>query len=135
VTIVNIPKDAPGGTYELVINEGGDYSVFPDSYSPMALYAPEGWIPPRMIPPVPVYFSVGKNGETGRIFFEKGAKLYMPGMKPFRDGETVTGWTEIPGESGGVWCFESVEPGLVKTENLPGFFSMGDPALYTGENK
>ena len=135
VTIVNIPKDAPGGTYELVINEVGDYSVFPDSYSPMALYAPEGWIPPRMIPPVPVYFSAGKNGETGRIFFEKGAKLYMPGMKPFRDGETVTGWTEIPGESGGVWCFESVEPGLVKTENLPGFFSMGDPALYTGENK
>ena len=128
VTRVNIPRDAPGGVYEIVINEPGVYSVFSDLYAPLVLYAPEGWTPPGMNPPVRTYFGV--SGKKGKIFFEKETSLFMPGGKAFKEGEKLSGWVELPGDSEGLWSFESVEPGMVKTENLPGFFAVGDPALY-----
>jgi len=130
VTRVNIPKDAPGGTYELVINDPGDYSIFSDRFTPLVLHAPDGWTPPKMNPPVRIYFRAGEKKSAGRIFFEKGVRLFMPDGTSFKNGESVAGWVDIPEEAEGMWSFESIEPGMVKTEKLPGFFAMGDPAFY-----
>jgi hypothetical protein len=37
---------------------------------------------------------------------------------------------DLSGAAAGLWWFEATDPGLVRVKNLPGFFSMGDPAFY-----
>lgn len=126
--LVRIPRDAPGGVYEIVSGREGDHVVFADWRVPLAVYAPGGWRPAAMRPPVPVFFRVPESG--GRIILENGARLFLPSGEPFRGGEELSGPFELPGTEAGLWRFESVDPGLVSVEGLPGFFSMGDPAFY-----
>lgn len=133
---VRVPKEAPGGAYELLLprpigpkaSSKITCSVFADRRAPLALYAPEGWTPVAMNPPVRVYFRVPKKG--GRIFFKNGARLFTPDGKPFREGKELVDWVDLSGAEAGLWSFEAVDPGRVRTENLPGFFAMGDPAFY-----
>ena len=68
--------------------------------------------------------------EKGKIFFEKKARLYTPDTEKFDGGKEVSGWVEIPKDKPGLWSFESIDAGIVKTENLPGFFSFADPNFY-----
>ncbi|HNS33455.1 MAG TPA: hypothetical protein PKN36_10880, partial [bacterium] len=130
VTKITLPKDSPGGIYELEITAKGDYSVFTDKHAPLVLLAPDGWRPPKMNPPVRIYFNVPAQGEKGRIFFEKETKLFTPEGKPYREEEQLFGWVEMPQDKPGLWSFESAESGKVKTENLPGFFAMNNPDFY-----
>ncbi len=130
VVKVNIPRDAPGGPYELVLNRPGEYTIFSNLHAPMALYAPEGWIPPVLNPPVKIFFRLPENVKTGRIFLEKETVLFTPEGKAFNEGLKLKGWVELPEDKPGLWSFESIDAGLVKTENLPGFFAMGDPSFY-----
>ncbi|MCK9266871.1 hypothetical protein M0P98_08410, partial [bacterium] len=125
-----IPKDAPGGVYELSVNQSGYYSVFSDKHIPIALYAPEGWYPLKMNPPVRTYFNVPKGADKGRIFFEKKTNLFTPNGETYNDGKEVFGWVEIPKNLSGLWGFESVDPGKVKVENIPPFFAIENPKLY-----
>ncbi|MBI3945198.1 MAG: hypothetical protein HY321_04715 [Armatimonadetes bacterium] len=125
----HIPKDAVGGVYEIVSRRTGGYSVFCDRRAPLAIYAPNGWRPAPMDPPAPVYFRVPADG-AGRISFEKPARLFTPSGAPFRGGDPLTGWVDLSGAEAGLWRFESRDAGLVGTENLPGFFAMGDAAFY-----
>jgi len=125
---VRIPKDAPGGVYEIVSDRPGDYAVFADRRLPLAIYAPEGWRLAPMNPPLAVYFRVPKEG--GRIHFEKSARLFTPSGAPFREGKELSGAVDLPGTEAGLWRFESRDPGLVRPENLPGFFSQGDGTFY-----
>ena len=37
---------------------------------------------------------------------------------------------DLAGSEPGLWRFESGDPGLVRVENLPGFFAMDDPEFY-----
>ncbi len=129
-TKINIPKDAPGGIYEIDITDKGDYSVFTDKHAPLVLYAPDGWTPSNMNPPVRIYFNVPDEGEKGRIFFEKPTALFTPDGRSFKDGEKLFGWVDIPQDKPGLWSFDSLKTGKVKTENLPGFFTMGNPDFY-----
>ena len=131
VTSIDIPKDAPGGIYELEIKGKGDYSVYTNRYAPLSIYAPEGWTPMNMLPPVRDYFNVPEKTEKGRIFFEKETVLFTPEGTPFNDGKALFGWIDIPSEKTGLWSFETIDTGKVKTENLPPFFNMGSPDLYT----
>ncbi|HNS32091.1 MAG TPA: hypothetical protein PKN36_03850 [bacterium] len=130
VVKVNIPKDAPGGVYELELNKKGEYTVLTDKHEPLSLFAPGGWTCPPMNPPVRVYFNVPEKTENGRIFFEKETRLFTPEGEPYQNGEAVFGWVEKLQEKPGLWSFESIDPGKIKTENLPGFFSMGTPDFY-----
>jgi len=130
VVKVDIPADAPGGVYELEVNKEGAYSVFTDKNTPLALYAPGGWTPFSMCPPVKIYFNVPEGTVNGRIFFEKEVRLFTPDGGAFNGGENFSGWVKLPADKFGLWSFESIEPGKVKTENLPGFFSMGSPDFY-----
>ena len=131
---IKVPVDAPAGLYEVEIEEEGAYSVFANSLVPLALYAPGGWKPLRMNPPVRTYFRVpgGKEG-GGRIFFEKKTSLFNPDGELF--GKGLWGWVEIPPGKPGLWGFESVDPGKVKTDKLPAFFTMGAPGLYADYDK
>ena len=128
-TKVRINKNAPAGSYELVILKPGIYSVFSSIRAPLALYAPGGWTAVKMNPPVKTYFRV-QEGLPGKIFFEKGASLFKPGGEPYEGGEELKGWVNLPEGSPGLWSFESVDAGDVKVENLPGFFAQGGPQLY-----
>ena len=127
---ISIPKDAPGGVYEFVINHPGYYSIFTDKHTPLALHSTESWNPLPMNPPVRIYFNVPKDTDKGRIFFEKNTRLFTPNGEAYNDGKEVFGWVEVSKNTSGLWSFESIDPGLVKTENLPGFFSFSDPAFY-----
>ena len=126
--LVRIPKDATGGVYEIISDRTGYYAVYADQTVPLAVYAPNGWRPAPMDPPAPVYFRVPDAG--GRIHFEKPAQLFTPSGALFQDGAELSGWVALPGSQPGLWRFESRDPGLVQTQDLPGFFAQGDPASY-----
>jgi len=123
-----VPKDAPGGVYEVELARSGEHSVFADQRLPMALHAPEGWRMVPLNPPLRVYFRVPEAG--GRVFFENSTRVYLPSGEAFRDGQELSGWVDLPGADAGLWGFESRDPGLVQTEGLPGFFALGDPEFY-----
>ena len=127
---VKIPRDAPGGVYELVLNRPGEYTIFSNIRAPLTLYAPEGWTPPILNPPVKVFFRLPENAKESKIFFEKETFVFMPDGKTFNEGLKLKGWVELPADKPGLWSFESIDAGLVKTENLPAYFAMGDPAFY-----
>jgi hypothetical protein len=127
---VRIPKDAPGGIYELIFTVPGDYTVFPEENIPLSFYAPQGWTPVKMNPPVKSYFRVPENAGGAKISFQRGAVLFMPDGTPFKNGQVLRGWVELPADKPGLWSFEGVDPGKVEIEKLPGFFTMGNPALY-----
>jgi len=127
---VNIPRDAPGGPYELVLNRPGEYTIFSNLHAPMALYAPEEWTPPVLNPPVKIFFRLPENVKEGKIFFEKETVLFTPEGKAFNEGLKLKDWVALPADKPGLWSFESIDAGLVKTENLPGFFAMGDSSFY-----
>ena len=131
IVSVHIPKDAPGGLYEIEVNGNQQYSVFADKCTPLAIYAPDGWMPPAMSPPEKICFRMPEGAKDGKIFFEKGALLFAPDGKPFGGNKSVSGWVELPCDKAGLWTFESVEPGKVKVENLPAFFAMGNEELYS----
>ena len=130
VTKIRIPKDAPGGDYELEIVNSGEYSIFTDKHIPLALYAPEGWKPPIMNPPAKVFFNVPEGTEKGRIFFERETNLFTPAGELYEKGVEAFGWVEIPKDKPGLWSFESINPGKVKVEKMPTFFSMESPDFY-----
>lgn len=132
---VMVPKDAPSGLYELLINTPGKYTIFSDRYTPLVLYAPEGWIPPKMVPPVKIGFRLPEGVKDGKISFEKDVNLFTPDGKPFNKGEAVGGLIELSAEKPGVWIFESIDSGKVKGYNIPPFFSMGNIGLYTQKPK
>ena len=127
---INIPKDAPGGLYELEINGKENFVVFTDRHTPLVIYAPDGWTPPALTPPLKISFRVQKGVENGKIFIEKGGTLFMPNGELFNDGKKMKGWVELPSNSPGLWALESVDSGLIKTENMPSFFAMGNQDLY-----
>jgi hypothetical protein len=83
-----------------------------------------------LVQKVAAYFRVPEGAPGKRIHFENATRLFDPDGKPFRGGERLSGWVDLPDSRGGLWSFASMEPGLVKTENLPGFFAMGGPELY-----
>jgi hypothetical protein len=130
VASVKIPKDAPGGVYELKILNTGVYFIALDKYTPLSIYAPEGWATVPMNPPVRVYFKLPENTEKGRIFFQKKTSLFTPTGEPFKEGAEFTAWVDLPSDMPGLWSFESIDAGDIKTENIPPFFSMGNPDLY-----
>lgn len=130
VAELNAAKDGPAGTYEIKLKEPGNYSIFADKAIPLSLYAPEGFIAESMNPPVKTYFRVPQGVQEPKVFFQKGAFLFTPDGEAFKDAQQLTGWITLPQDKPGLWSFESIDPGKVQTENLPGFFAMGDPAFY-----
>jgi len=127
---VRIPKNAYGGVYEVIVKDPGVYSVFSDRHTPLSLHAPGGWMPPRLNPPVRTFFRVPEGVDNGKIFFGKKTSLFQPGGKAYREGMQLSGWVELPGDQPGLWSFESIDAGEVKTENLPAFFAINDPGFY-----
>ena len=130
VSKVCVPKDAPGGLYEIEINDNNQYVVFADNYAPLAIYAPAGWTPPAMNPPVRICFRMAEDTVKGRIYFSKGARLFYPDGEPFADNKKLNGWVDLPREKPGLWTFESIDPGKIMVENITPFFGMGNIELY-----
>jgi len=122
---IRIPKDAPGGVYEIEPSAQGTHFLLCSSTAPTVLHAPGYWRPwPKEDPPVRVHFNVPEDSEDGRIFFEREVRLSDPAGDPVGDGEPVQGWVSLPADKPGVWSFLPASGGLVKVANLPPFFAM-----------
>lgn len=129
-TRVRIPKDAPGGIYEIVLNRPGKYTILADKRVPLSLYAAQGWQPAPLRPALPVYFKVPGDGSNARIHFENGARLITPTGNPFRNGAVLSGWVDLPTTQEGVWSFVAVDPGMVQTDNFSATFALGNPTFH-----
>lgn len=146
---IEIPYDAAGGVYELDLVRDGDYLVLaagaqatfqpeprfgsgPDlspagGRVPMMLFAPEGL--PTSVGVAPrFYFKVRAEDTGAAISFEGSAIAFDPDGKPIAGGEPRTGAVKL--FRTGLWSFQPVEAGLVRTHNFPPFFAVEDPALY-----
>jgi len=150
VSHVRIPKDAPGGLYEVVMTDPalvgeevrlveqrpivqtgkGAKTVIADGRAPMVLHAPNGWQPARLRPVPGVYFNLPEGTREGRITFEGSARLFSPGGVPFKGGKPLRGSVPLPADRPGLWSFETVEAGTVRGEGFPPYFAMGDPEFY-----
>jgi len=129
--VVRIPKDAPAGAYRVTFPMTGTHYVFASERVPLVVHAPDYWLPsPPQVPAQRYYFHVPKDGQDCQIFFEGEAKLTAPSGAPFRDGERLTGWVDLPVDRPGVWAFEQDESKFVRVRNLPPFFAVGDRAAY-----
>ena len=125
-------KDLDGGAYEARFPATTrSCALVATSSVPMVLRAPIYWRPfPPQRPRQRVYFRVPKPAKGARILFERRGLLFDPKGKPYRAGDKLTGWVDLPAERPGLWGFELPEGGLVKVRNAPPLFAFGDPKRY-----
>ncbi len=151
-TRVKIPKEAPGEVFEILPLEHGQHFVaaiatrpeilqldppgrgwtLPYEWSgraPMVLAAPLGW---KTHPaPARVFFRIPENSQKPKIFFGSPTLLMTPQGNPFREGEELTGWIELPADQPGLWSFLSGgDSRLVEVQNVPSFFAFEHPESY-----
>lgn len=119
-----LAEDTPPGPFRIQAS-----SLRADARVPMMLLAPNYWRPDPQTPAPPIYFRVPEQTQQPRIFFETETSLTDPDAKPFGHGK-VRGWVELPADRPGLWSFRMPEPGMVKAQNLPPLFAMGDAAFY-----
>jgi len=128
---IRIPKDAPPGAYRVIFPQRGTHYVFANDRLPLVLHAPGYWLPSPVQAPVQrYYFRVPEGGKDCQIFFEGSARLTDPAGQPFRKGQALSGWVNLPAKNGGLWAFEPVDNMTVRVRNVPPFFAVGDPASY-----
>lgn len=128
---VVIPKDAPGGLYEVKPTQEGGHFILCDSRAPLVVYAPEYWRPsPEQSPSAQVYFTLPKDSKDAQVFFETETRLFTPDGKPFGGGKSVRGWVDLPADRPGLWSFRQEAPGVVRVRNAPPFFAMDDPEAW-----
>jgi hypothetical protein len=66
---VVIPKDAPEGVYEIILNRDGDYRIFSDKNTPMMFYASNGVkLPPLRI--TEFYGATNGVADTRKVYFQ-----------------------------------------------------------------
>lgn len=65
-----IPKDAPAGIYEIILNRDGDYRIFSDKYTPMMFYASNGFKAPPLRSTTQFYGSTSGVADTRKIYFQ-----------------------------------------------------------------
>ncbi len=66
---VVIPKDAPEGVYEIILNRDGDYRIFSDKNTPMMFYASNGVkLPPLRI--TEFYGATSGVADTRKVYFQ-----------------------------------------------------------------
>lgn len=118
-----IPKDAPGGCYEIVPAKLGKHFVLANLPAPMTLYATNYWALPELAPATRVYFKLTEDSIKARIFFEGRARLFDPQGQEFSAAEGARGWVELPADKPGLWSFEPLENLLVHGQNFPPFYA------------
>lgn len=67
---VVIPKDAPGGIYEIILNRDGDYRIFSDKNTPMMVYASNGFKLPPLRVSSSFYGATSGVADTRQIYFQ-----------------------------------------------------------------
>ena len=141
VVAVRIPKDAPGGEYEIVPSRvprrvpvaQSAYTHFAVAHSqlPLVVYAPKYWRPmPTQAPPVRWYFAVPKGSKDAQIFFGGATTLFDPQGSPWLGGKSLKGWIDLPADKPGLWSFQPADCSLVRVRNVPPFFAAENPKSY-----
>jgi hypothetical protein len=123
---IRIPKDSPGGVFEVIPAAAGVHFVVADSRVPMMINAPSGFTPLQLRPPMRLYVAVPAGARNPRIYFGGSAVLFDPAGAPFRGGAALRGWVRLAGQAPGAWSFEPRERGLVKVAGLDPCFALGD---------
>ncbi len=118
-----VPKDAPGGCYEIVPTESGDLAVFAGSPVPLVLYATNYWALPELAPSAQIFFKITPESQNPRIFFEGPAQLFDPAGVLYGDPEGWRGRVDLPPDKPGLWSFKPMENRLVKGQNFPPFYA------------
>lgn len=128
---IAVPADAPAGEYEIVADTFGQQMVVADTRVPLVIHAPDYWRPaPPQAPAVRYCFRVPEGAASPRIMFEGSALLYAPDGEAWPGEEPQHGLVELPAEMPGMWAFEPVDNQLVRTWNIPPFFTVEDPEGY-----
>jgi len=131
VARVVVPKDTPGGAYEITPGQRARTFAMARSSAPMVVHAPEYWKPyPVLRPAARWYFRVPKAARDAAIFFEGSARLRDPSGADVNSGAPVSGWAPLSGDKPGLWSFEPVVNKLVRLRNAPPFFAADDPDHY-----
>jgi hypothetical protein len=65
-----IPKDAPAGIYEIILNRDGDYRIFSDKNTPMMFYASNGFKSPPLRSTTQFYGATSGVADTRKIYFQ-----------------------------------------------------------------
>ncbi len=125
-----IPKDAPGGCYEIVPAAPGNQFVMAGVPAPMVLHATNYWALPELAPPARVYFKLTDDSADARIFFEGRARLFDPAGNAFGGNDGMQGWIDLPSDRPGLWSFVPMENRLVRGKNFPPFFAFDRPDNY-----
>jgi len=67
---VVIPKDAPEGVYEIILNRDGDYRIFSDKNTPMMFYASNGVKLPPLRVSTQFYGATSGVADTRKVYFQ-----------------------------------------------------------------
>ena len=129
---VLIPKDADEGAYEIRATEQGSAVAIANARVPLVVYAPQYFrpVPELQRPFARIFFRLPEGEDQGQVFFDGSARLLDPSGSPFRGGEPLRGWIDLPADKPGLWSFQPVENWLVRVRNLPPFFAFDDPAFF-----
>lgn len=132
-SIVTIPIDSGEGCYALRDADNASLYAVADDRVPMVVHAPGFWRPePReQNSAIPVFFLLPEeNKGTPRVFFEGPTRLYTPAGEPYKDGQELQGWIDLPPDQPGLWSFRADRFNYMRVQNLPPFFAFDDPGFY-----
>lgn len=128
--LITVPKDAPGGVYEIAPAKRGEQFMLADPGTPLVFMATSYWQPFSLRPEVPVYFALTDDTRDAALFLEGSGYLFDPQDRPFADGQAVSGWVDLPDGAAGIWTLLPQQNGLIRARNFPPFFTMGDKRFH-----
>jgi hypothetical protein len=136
---IKIPKDAPKGTYEILLNRIGNYRFFSDKTTPTVIHTNNNFILSanreldRKLKKY--YFQVPTNTINAQIIVDRPTLIYQP------NGELLTvtpqtGIINIPNNVRGIYSLETqsqdkiTDCGSIKTVGFDTYFSTDKDFLY-----
>ncbi len=121
---IEVPANAPEGTYDIVSKQNGQHLVVSDSKTALTLLVPEGvWRPsPNQDFHRQYFFYDSPQNKSAQISFEGTARLYEPDGTGWNNGLPVHGTITLPADNPGLWGFQPTDNQLVFVKNiLPSF--------------
>lgn len=127
---LTVAKDSPETVYRVTPELGGSQFAVAEGLIPLVFRCDGYWRPASVRPAARYYFQVPKDAKEPMIFLEAPTLLYQPDGKAWGEGKPVQGKVSLPAETPGLWSLAAVEPGLIRTRNIPPYFAMNSPEAW-----
>jgi hypothetical protein len=135
--IVEIPKDAPAGVYEISSSREGTFAAIADAPLPLKASLGGPWQPlPDQYPLPPIFFQISAGDKEPKLNLAGRARLTAPGGAVFGNGDWQSGEVAL-GAKPGVWKLELEKQSVVRASGFSPLFAFDSPsnlfALPAGE--